>query len=580
MTSNHLLLYRLAELMLEHEQHILPVDLLFDDEQIGDFVKSIQIDSPYQQMFLDGVLTESVRDEKLYVSFTVEGYFHYLLGEVISNLMSNNNAKYLFQKTINSQLVGAKSGLEQYFIKCARTGEDSIIYDFIDLHPDSLSLIVKPLASLIVFNKHQFVLDNLFKEYSENDINVLIEVLEYLYKKIPAAHIKLQNELLKYKFLTQIDKFKKSYIEALNNSFIESIDIDVIDDISSNDTKLEFTINLEKIKLYRKLNQPQLAENFISRNLELISSLESIGEREALKLFYDNISFYYAESGKYSIALESSQKALSFSDENQSDYGVLLNNLALRFIDLRIFNEAQSYLELAILADLKMYGQYSRNVASRYGNFGLLHLEMSKYDEAITCLRMAIEIDIKLLGNQHAIIATRLVNLAEALRHENQVEDALRCVFEAREIDIANYGSTHPMIAYSYNIESHIYSQIGDFEKAIQTISKAIEINKLFNNGINDRLNRDLNYLGVTFAKSGKYNEALQSFLEANCIEEELFANNPELRIITWLNICKVYFKMGDRHNLMIYLDRINTLPEIVRNDYSSYIQDLSKNDL
>ncbi len=71
MTANHLLLYRLAELMLQHEQHILPVDLLFDDGQIGDFVKSIQIDSPYQQMLLEGVLTESVRDEKLYVSFNV-----------------------------------------------------------------------------------------------------------------------------------------------------------------------------------------------------------------------------------------------------------------------------------------------------------------------------------------------------------------------------------------------------------------------------------------------------------------------------------------------------------------------------
>jgi hypothetical protein len=70
MTSNQLLLYRIAELMLEHELHILPVDLLFDDSQIGDFVKSIQIDSPYQQMLLEGVLTESVREEKLFVSFT------------------------------------------------------------------------------------------------------------------------------------------------------------------------------------------------------------------------------------------------------------------------------------------------------------------------------------------------------------------------------------------------------------------------------------------------------------------------------------------------------------------------------
>ena len=85
MTDNHLLLYRLAELMLEHEQHVLPVDFLFDDEQIGDFVKSIQIDSPYQQMLLEGVLTEMVKEQKLYVSFSVEGYFHHVLGQVIYN---------------------------------------------------------------------------------------------------------------------------------------------------------------------------------------------------------------------------------------------------------------------------------------------------------------------------------------------------------------------------------------------------------------------------------------------------------------------------------------------------------------
>ena len=34
--------------MLESESHILLVDGLLDDGQIGDFVKSIQIDSPYQ----------------------------------------------------------------------------------------------------------------------------------------------------------------------------------------------------------------------------------------------------------------------------------------------------------------------------------------------------------------------------------------------------------------------------------------------------------------------------------------------------------------------------------------------------
>ena len=89
MTNNKLLLFRLAELMLEQEQHVLLVDNLFDDEQIGDNVKSIQIDSPYQQMLFEGVLTESVQYEMLYVSFTVEGYFHFILGEVIYHQSSN-----------------------------------------------------------------------------------------------------------------------------------------------------------------------------------------------------------------------------------------------------------------------------------------------------------------------------------------------------------------------------------------------------------------------------------------------------------------------------------------------------------
>ncbi len=39
--------------MVEQDQQILPVDLLFDDELIGDFVKNIQIDSLYQQMVLE-----------------------------------------------------------------------------------------------------------------------------------------------------------------------------------------------------------------------------------------------------------------------------------------------------------------------------------------------------------------------------------------------------------------------------------------------------------------------------------------------------------------------------------------------
>ena len=113
MTNNHLLLYRLAELMLDKEQHILSLDDLFEDEQIGSFVKSIQIDSPYQQLVFEGVLTETIKKDQLMVCFTVEGYFHYVLGEVIEKRSEGKHSKYLKELLETNKLRGVTEGVEQ-----------------------------------------------------------------------------------------------------------------------------------------------------------------------------------------------------------------------------------------------------------------------------------------------------------------------------------------------------------------------------------------------------------------------------------------------------------------------------------
>jgi hypothetical protein len=193
MTSNHSLLFRLAELMLVHEQHILPVDLLFYDEQIGDFVKSIQIDSPYQQMLLEGVLTESVRDEKLYVSFTVEGYFHFVLGEVIFNRSEGLGAEGLKHIVEGNKLNGAKEGVEQCLIRDVKKDNLSKIVWLIDNLNDNLNLIIIPLATSFVlidslnaqrsqelFNIQKKIEDELIlllKNSTKNDFYVLDGVL-------------------------------------------------------------------------------------------------------------------------------------------------------------------------------------------------------------------------------------------------------------------------------------------------------------------------------------------------------------------------------------------------------------------
>lgn len=165
--------------MLEHEQHVLPVDLIFDDNHVGDFVKSIQIDSPYQQMLLEGVLTESVLDEKLFVSFTVEGYFHYVLGEVIYHRTEGLGAEALKQIVETNKLNGAKEGVEQCLIRDVQKTNLTRLIWLIDESDEVLELAVLPLSIAFLSFKIRDVLSDLLISPTINDLILVSKVCSF-----------------------------------------------------------------------------------------------------------------------------------------------------------------------------------------------------------------------------------------------------------------------------------------------------------------------------------------------------------------------------------------------------------------
>ena len=235
MTSNHLLLHHLAERMLEQQHHILPVDELFDDDIIVDFVKSIQIDSPYQQMLLEGVLTESVRDENLYVSFTVEGYFHYVLGEVIYTRTEGLGAEALKQIVEENKLNGAKEGVEQCLIRDVQKGDLTRLMWLIDESNLSLDLAVLPLAMSFISIEVNDVLRNLLMLPSYNDLILLEKVCSFF------------EIILKDNITNQI-KRGLSEIDNLENLIVHP---------EKNDNAIAVK---DQLKLFKKLNL-NLSEN-------------------------------------------------------------------------------------------------------------------------------------------------------------------------------------------------------------------------------------------------------------------------------------------------------------------------------
>lgn len=180
MTDNHLLLYRLAELMLQKEQHVLPVDDLFEDNRIGDFVKSIQIDSPYQQLLYEGVLTETVKDEKLHVTFTVEGYFHFILGEVIFVLSEGKEGIFLLDLINNISLNGIKEGVEQCLIRDVNLQEIERLRDLIDTGGYFLEICIRPLLHFMKIYGVDTTLDKILENPTDNDWKAFLQLSRFM----------------------------------------------------------------------------------------------------------------------------------------------------------------------------------------------------------------------------------------------------------------------------------------------------------------------------------------------------------------------------------------------------------------
>ena len=275
MTFNHLLLYRLAERMLEQQKNILLVDELFDDDFIADFVKSIQIDSPYQQMLLEGVLTETVRDEKLYVSFTVEGYFHFVLGDVIFDQSKEKDHTYLIELLQNNRLIGIKEGVEQCVIQEVNQGKLDRLVEMIDVGGVAESVARFPLVHAFMKNKVEDVFFTLMENPSSSDWNVIKHVRRIL----------LSNQ--KQEVVDQLDGIIKESIQLKNT----------INDLLQSKGDNDFSSALTFISFYTDLNALDQAKYYYTQFIEeaekrnnqqsLVVALEQLGDSEYKRSGHD-----------------------------------------------------------------------------------------------------------------------------------------------------------------------------------------------------------------------------------------------------------------------------------------------------
>ncbi len=472
MTYNHLLLYRLAELMLEHEQHILPVDLLFDDDKIGDFVKSIQIDSPYQQMLLEGVLTESVKDEKLFVSFTVEGYFHYVLGEVLHDDERLNDPKTLTVLLESNRLTGLKEGIEQCILFDIRNHNYSRLFGMIDLGGIVLECCEFPLAFAFNFQSNSgkniddlnllreqqidFILTLLLADFTENDLLVLkssllklynlqqIKVMKSIYRKV-FQYLKPKDKLSLELYIKCIQYLEKSDVSLALNIIDNSYKDIIADDNIEFYLKIVFQYNRlgdYSKSLHYLLHCESVVNEGISVDYKVESKLHS-----ALATVYFNLEDYDKSLGFWDSSIRT---LLNISDKTPMELGSRYNNKATTLMVLRRYDDAAKYFSLAFELQSKNYGLSHVSITNYYTNIAVLYSRKRDFQMARTMYEKSLELRKRIFGENHEQVANNYNGLGVTLGKMGDMKGAMGFLMKALEIQLVIFGEIHPEPALTY----------------------------------------------------------------------------------------------------------------------------------
>ncbi len=577
MTDNHKLLFRLAELMLQHEQHILPVDLLFDDGQIGDFVKSIQIDSPYQQMLLEGVLTESVRDEKLYVGFTVEGYFHYVLGEVIYSKSEEKSAEYLKEIIEHNKLNGAKEGVEQCLIRDVQNGDLSRLMWLIDRCEDYLSLFTLPLANVFhLFNfqnnsKELFTktVEELLKKQTESDLIVLENVMAFFIK---SQRHQIYLSLARCIFETNLPqnsrstKLKLHAIKYIDKSYRKTQLENLYRQMRSNKPKVQnATIYIELGLGFRIISEFKKALSCFEIALNLLADLKN----QITIRCHHSLGLIYSDLGNYPLSIKHLYLALKITEKTKGkDYFSAYRSYnhigsILHLIDKKNIIKSITHLKKGLRLATLHFGANHTETAIIYNALGITYGIKKDYKKAEIYYLAAFDVFKSIYPKDDPWLSTIYNNLASLYCSTGELGKALTFQNEAIEISIYNSGENDVLTAIMQSTYAKILNLLNQTKDSIENYQKTIKTFQLKLPSEHLYLQKAHSNLGIVYMENGSFSLAIKCFLKSlkvlNYYGDKFL--DKKIELINW--IIKCYQIKGNNSRANFYKKMAQKILEV-----------------
>lgn len=512
LTAKHHLVYRLAEIMLEQQQHGLLVDVLFDDEQICELVKSIQIDSPYQQLLMDGVCTESIREEQLNVSFSTEGYFHYVLGEVLYAHAKQKGKTYLFQVLSNSNLTGLERGVSFALDHQVREKDFCSLAFFIQNTNFPTSVVcVDPVLTAFTLFGTQESLKLWFSDLTNHQVELLHVIrkrLVYAGKKVilnqfddclwedvraltkpSLVHLYLLSPQLSNRELGEIETYHDRYqnlsqqteegesihfrmpiLEELGRSFLKYSAKKIA--LSCYEEAMELAQTPEKrlhlkshvAQIYKSLSNTFLAVDYYKKVIKESNSINLWPIESATKLrlgeIYKQQNVFPEAGNLFGEVVSTYRKRLG---NYHAETARALGYLGSLHIYLKEWEVAKGNIEESMLIRMRVLGEFNTKTCISYVNYAEILMELGDFEKSGYYLEKALAIRSEKFGRNHQDVAYTLMGLGNLSLRKGDVLDAKKYQEEALEIRLQKLGSEHFFTQQSRWALLQIYGQSNEF---------------------------------------------------------------------------------------------------------------------
>tara|TARA_B100001287_G_scaffold71518_1_gene59078 strand:- start:9613 stop:11361 length:1749 start_codon:yes stop_codon:yes gene_type:complete len=488
--------------MLEKQKHILSLDDLFEDEQIGTFVRSIQIDSPYQQLIFEGVLTETIKEDRVMVTFTVEGYFHYVLGEVVEQQTKSKDASVLIELLENNQLRGIVEGIEQCLIRDVEKDDLSRLMWLIDEGGECMNLSIFPLVHAFTKFDTKFIFDGLLQNPTKNDFTILNYAMDDL-------------------------------SDCNKHEINKELAVLIISKLKNNINSIEKANLLLKSVL---ILYPQLPNQYDL----IIQRLINFASQEKSTLLYYLLGKKLALLREHEIAIPLLKKGVKVDPYANNLIGLSYHYLSRYKYALRYFYKYHKYtIETNDLSGEIFY------------NMSTSHFALGEIEKALKLTKKAIDIEERNLGNYDASFATTLIGYGQMLFEQNErlnktdaFEKAQPVLLKALKI-VENTRSYDDPVRFDvlFSLASN-YMDVKKIDLSIEYYQKAQEI---FSDKVDKELNRNPEcFLMVQYAEKGwlleekgRIDEAIVFYKHSIEIGEKL--NLPNNIALVQISLGKIY---------------------------------------